>query len=100
MNPMEIFQQLTSGHMNPFQLIQTLRSSQGNPMEMMQQMFGNNPQFQRAVQMAQGKSPEELQQTVRNLCEQKGINFDQTIQQMSNMGLSPTLGEKSPKIDK
>ena len=36
----------------------------------MQQMFGNNPMFGRAMEMAQGKSPEQLKETVMNLAKQ------------------------------
>ena len=46
---MQIFNQLKS---NP------------NPMVLMQQMYGNNPMFQQALNMAKGKSPTELQQTL------------------------------------
>ena len=36
----------------------------------------NNPLFQRAQQMADGKNESELEQTARNLCKQRGIDFD------------------------
>lgn len=53
-----------------------------NPMEMMlNQMFGNNPMFQRAKQMANGKNESELKQTAINLCKQKGINIDDAYKQ-------------------
>ena len=39
--------------------------------------FSNNPLFQRAQQMAQGKSEKELEQTAANLCEQlNGTGYD------------------------
>ena len=36
----------------------------------------NNPLFQRAQQMAEGKDEDQLEQTARNLCKQRGIDFD------------------------
>ena len=44
---------------------------------MMMQQLQSNPLYQRAVQMAQGKSPEQLQQVVQNLCQQRGIDINQ-----------------------
>ena len=41
--------------------------------------FSNNPLFQRAQQMAQGKSEKELEQTAANLCQQRGINMHHKI---------------------
>ena len=55
MNPMEIMQIFNQLKSNP------------NPMVLMQQMYGNNPMFQQALNMAKGKSPAELQQTLINL---------------------------------
>ena len=47
-------------------LIQTLQNS-ANPMAILQQKFGNNPAFQQAMKVANGKSPEEIQQFVSNM---------------------------------
>lgn len=51
---------------------------------MMNQMLGNDPRFQRAKQMAQGKSEEELKQIANNLCQQRGINIEQAFGQFQN----------------
>lgn len=45
------------------------------------QMLRNNPLFQRAQQMAQGKSEEELKQIACNLCKQRGIDMEQAHKQ-------------------
>lgn len=71
---------------NPMQLLQMLQSS-NNPMALMQNMFGGNPLFQRAMQMGQGKSPEQIQQVVRNLAQQRGMNEQQLNQFLSQFGL-------------
>ena len=40
-----------------------------NPQQGMEQMFGNNPVFQQARKMAEGKSPEQMKETVLNQTE-------------------------------
>lgn len=74
-------------NMNPMQIIQMMMQGGGNPMQFMQQMFGQNPHFQRAMQMVQGKTPQQMQQTARNLCKERGIDFDVAAKQMSGMGM-------------
>lgn len=74
--------------MNPImmQLFNQLRGNP-NPMGMMQQMFGGNPAFQQAMNMVQGKSPQELQQTVMNLAQTRGIPPQQLNILMQNFGI-------------
>lgn len=74
---------------NPMLIAQMMGQIQqsNNPMAMMNNMFGNNPIMQRAMQMGQGKSPEQLQQVVRNLAQQKGMNEQQLNQFLGNFGL-------------
>lgn len=43
--------------------------------------FNSNPLFQRAQQMAQGKSEQQLEQTAENLCRQRGIDMQQALKQ-------------------
>ena len=47
----------------------------------MNKNFNSNPLFQRAQQMAQGKSEQQLEQTAENLCKQRGINMQQALKQ-------------------
>lgn len=54
---------------------------------MMQKMFGNNPAMMRAIEMSQGKNSQELQDTVKNLCSQSGVDFDGMINMLKSMGL-------------
>ena len=65
---------------NPMQIIGMLQKSQ-NPMALMQQIFGNNPQFNQIMQIAQGKSPQELEQYVRNLAQSQNIDLNQLANQ-------------------
>lgn len=56
-------------------------------MGLMQQFAGQNPLMSRAIQMGQGKSPEQMQTLVRNLAKQKGMNDEQLNQFLSQFGL-------------
>lgn len=73
---------------NPLQMIGML-NGKGNPQQMMSQMMTqqlqSNPLFQRAQQMAQGKSPQELEQVAKNLCQQRGIDLDSAMNQFNQM---------------
>ena len=66
--------------MNPLQMFGQISQTQ-NPMQMMLQMFGNNPAMNRAIQMSQGKTEEQMKETVKNLGKQAGID----VEQMANM---------------
>jgi hypothetical protein len=65
---------------NPMQLFQMLRGAQ-DPMQMIFSMFGNNPQFNQVMQIVQGKSPQELEQYVRNAYQANGQDINQVLQQ-------------------
>lgn len=65
---------------NPMQLFQMLRGAQ-NPMQMMISMFGSNPQFNQIMQIVQGKSPQELEQYVRNAYQSNGQDINQVLKQ-------------------
>lgn len=65
---------------NPLQLISMLQNSQ-NPMILMQQVLGNNSQFRQVMQIANGKSPQQLEQYVRNLYQSQGQDINQIASQ-------------------
>lgn len=73
--------------MNPLQLISMIKQN-NNPINFMQNILGSNPQFQRVMQMVDGKTPEEMKQVAMNLCEQQGIDFSQAVNHMKSMGLN------------
>lgn len=54
----------------------------GNPMQLMSQMAANNPQMAQAMQMIQGKSPEQLQQMAMNMARDNNIDLGQLAQQL------------------
>lgn len=45
----------------------------------------SSPLFKRAQEMAQGKSRDELEQIAKNICEQKGINYNDAYKAFSQM---------------
>ena len=65
---------------NPLQLIGMLQNA-NNPMALMQQALGTNPQFKQVMQIAQGKSPQELESYVRNLYQSQGQDINQIASQ-------------------
>lgn len=73
---------------NPMQMMGML-NGRSNPQQMVSQIMGqqlqSNPLFQRAQEMARGKSPQELEQVARNLCQQRGIDLDSAMNQFKQM---------------
>ena len=62
--------------------------------KMANQMLKNNPLFQRAMQMAQGKSEDELRQIANNLCKQRGIDIDEAYKQFEQQ-FSGMMGKQN-----
>lgn len=57
-----------------------------NPlMLMLQQNIDSNPLFLQAQKMSQGKSQEEIIQIARNICKEKGIDFDSAYSTFKSM---------------
>lgn len=76
---------------NPQQMMQLMSMVQQpntNPMNVIQQMVGrNNPLMSRAMQMGEGKSPQELAVIARNLARSKGLTDEQFNQFLNQYGL-------------
>ena len=90
MNLMNMMGQMMGGQggMNPMQMMQMMQKAKGNPMQMIDSMMRGNPQYQRVMQMVNGKSPKEVRQVVMNLCEQQGVDFTGMVEQMKGMGIN------------
>ena len=57
-----------------------------NPMMLMfQQNIGSNPLFQQAQKMSQGKSEQEIIQIAKNICKEKGIDFNSAFSTFKSM---------------
>ena len=65
-----------------------------NPQTAMQHMFGNDPKFQQAMKMAQGKTPDQLKETAFNLAKTQGMDFDMYSGCDDNMGVLSNFGIK------
>lgn len=59
--------------MNLMTLMQMVQGG-GNPMQLVNMFVQQNPQAQPAMQLIQGKNPDQLKETFYNLCKSKGIN--------------------------
>ena len=70
--------------LNPVQMMGMMRNPKQAINSMFQQNLQANPLFKRAQQMADGKTPEQLQQVAQNLCQQKGIDMNQALQQFQS----------------
>lgn len=57
---------------------------QFNPASMMMNQLASNPMFNQARQMAQGKSPAEMEAICKNVCRQKGLDFDAALKQFQS----------------
>lgn len=67
-------------------LMQMMGGGKFNPQQMLG-MFGNNPMFQQAQKMMQGKTPEQMREVINNVAKQKGINEQQLRQMAQQFGL-------------
>lgn len=59
--------------MNLMSLMQMMQGG-GNPMQLAGMFAQQNPQAAPAMQLIQGKNPQQLQETFYNLCKSKGID--------------------------
>ena len=71
---------------NPMEMMQMLQSSQ-NPNMFIEKLMSQNPLLSRAMQMGQGKNPQELAMIARNLAKQQGINDQQFAQLLGQFGI-------------
>lgn len=71
---------------NPMQMLGMLQHS-NNPSMLMESFMVQNPLLSRAMQMAQGKNPQELAMIARNLAKQQGINDQQFAQLLGQFGI-------------
>ena len=62
-------------------LVQAMQQGR-NPMALMQTMAQQNPQVAQALQMMQGKSPQQLQMMAQNMARERGVDLNQMLRQM------------------
>ena len=56
-----------------------------NPMMFMFQNLNSNPLFLQAQKMTQGKNEQEIMMIARNVCNEKGIDFDSALSNFKSM---------------
>lgn len=67
--------------MNPMQVIQMLQRG-ANPNQLMMQLAQNNPAVRQAMQMVNGKTPDQIRDMAQQMAKQRGIDLDQLTQQL------------------
>lgn len=67
---------------NPMQMIVQMVQGTGNPMQAIMSMSRQNPQMQQAMQMLNGQTPAQMEQTVRQIAQQRGVDLNQIMRQM------------------
>ena len=60
---------------NPIMALVNAMKSGGNPNAMLQQMAGSDPRIGQAMQMMQGKNPQQLRSMAENMARERGINI-------------------------
>ena len=67
--------------MNPMQVIQMLQRG-ANPNQLMMQLAQNNPAIRQAMQLVNGKTPDQIRDMAQQMAKQRGIDLDQLTQQL------------------
>lgn len=62
-------------------LVQAMQQGR-NPMALMQTMAQQNPQVAQALQVMQGKSPQQLRLMAQNMAHERGIDLNEMIRQL------------------
>ena len=73
---------------NPMQIIQAIRQGQ-NPqqitMNIVKQRMGNTPIGQNLIKLAENNHTQEIEQIARNICQQRGVDFDKEFTAFKSM---------------
>lgn len=68
--------------MNPLMMAVQMLNGGQNPLGMLQNMAGSDPRIAQAMQMINGKSPQQLQQIAMNMAKESGIDISALARQM------------------
>ena len=84
-NPLiQMFNKQNAGNDTLASLIAILKTG-GNPQAVLNSIAAQNPKIGEALQLLQGKTSQDMENICRNLCKQKGIDFDTTLQQVQKL---------------
>ena len=67
--------------MNPLQVIQALQQG-ANPNQLMMQLVQQNPAVRQAMQMVNGKTPDQIRDMAQQIARQRGIDLTQLTRQL------------------
>ena len=65
---------------NPMQIIQAVQRG-ANPNRIMMQLIQSDPAIQQAAQLVNGKTPQQIQNMVRQRAQEMGVDLDQLARQ-------------------
>lgn len=65
---------------NPLQVLQM--AQRGNPQQIAMHLAQQNPAFRQAMQMMNGKTPEQIRDMAFNMAKQRGVDLNQMARQM------------------
>ena len=76
---------------NPMQILQFVKKSK-NPQQaiynIVEKQMGNNPIFSNLLALAKNNKGEEIENIARNLCKERGVDFDKEFNSFrQNLGL-------------
>ena len=66
--------------MNPMQIIQAVQRG-ANPNQLMMQLAQSNPAIRQAMQMVNGKTPDQIRDMVQQRAQQMGVDLNQIEKQ-------------------
>lgn len=76
---------------NPMMQVINMAKNGGNPMALLQQIAGQNPQMKQVMDMANGKSQQEMNDYIKTTAQQKGIDLAQLAQ---SIGMPPEIATR------
>lgn len=76
------------GQFNPMQIIQAIKQGQ-NPqqvtMDIVKERIGQTPMGQNLINLAENNKGQEIEQIARNMCQQRGVDFDKEFAMFKEM---------------
>lgn len=66
---------------NPLQVIQALKQG-ANPNQLMMQLVQQNPAVRQAMQMVNGKTPDQIRDMAQQIARQRGVDLGQLTRQL------------------
>lgn len=67
--------------LNPMQFIQAIQKG-GNPNQLIMQAAQQHPAVKQAMQMVNGKTPEQVRDMAYQMAQQRGVDLNQLAQQL------------------